>query len=311
LTCFNRNLAAWLEKSCRESTTIRATSFFTLAREFITRAGLKFAAPTDAEKANLFWKEEVPVILCEALDRLNDQDTKRFDCVIVDEAQDFAPDWWLPLQLLLKEPDSGLIQIFSDEEQRGVYGTEDSFPTGLIEMPLNENCRNTRSISEFSSRIVNSSSHAFTLAPRGAPPIIHEPISDARTRATNIKTIFNSLCEQGFDTSQIVILSPYTSKSEKSSTHFLGKIRTLATAGDDKGLQSWQEGKAIWVSTIKAFKGLEADCVILTDVGEHLLETIRRSELYVGCTRAKHILHILPSDETTAKNLKLQLFSSP
>lgn len=297
LTCFNRNLAGWLDRGCKSSPTIEAISFFTLARNFIVRAELPFIVPTDKAKKDAFWKEVVPVMLCDALDRLNAATSDRYDCVIVDEAQDFAPNWWLPLQLLLRDPDHGLIQIFSDEDQRGVYGAEDCFPAGLIEMPLRENCRNTRSITEFSSKIIQRPAHAFTLAPNGVSPSIHEPIPDARTRASTVKSIFNSLCEQGFQTSQIAILSPYSHKSDISSLRYLGKIRNLPTAGDDRGLQNWQDGKTIWASTIKAFKGLEADCIILTDVGQSCMETTRRAELYVGCTRAKHILHIITAND--------------
>lgn len=296
LTCFNRNLAAWLSRSCQSSPTISAYSFFALARDIILRAGLVFRVPVNKEDKDIFWKEEVPVMLCDALDRLVTPAADRYDCILVDEAQDFAPNWWLPIQLLLKDPDNGLIQIFSDEDQRGVYGAEDCFPAGLIEMPLRENCRNTRSITKFSSNIIERPGHAFTLAPHGAYPSIHGPNPDARSRATSVKSIFNSLCEQGFQTSQIAILSPYLQQSEKSSLHYLGKIRNLSTSGDDKWLQSWQDGKAIWASTIKAFKGLEADCVILTDVGKSCLEPSRRAELYVGCTRAKHILQIVTED---------------
>lgn len=304
LTCFNRNLAGWLRKECASSPTIEASSFFALARGIIIRAGIPFRVPTDRQKLDIFWKEKVPVMLCDALDQTGSQATDRYDCVIVDEAQDFAPNWWLPLQLLLKDPDNGLIQIFSDEDQRGVYGADDCIPSGLIEMPLKENCRNTQCITEFSGKLIERDAHAFTLAPNGESPFIHEPVLEAHSRAATVKSIYNSLCEQGLQTSQIAILSPYSAKSEMSSLHYLGKIRNLPLAGDDKGLQIWQDGKAVWTSTIKAFKGLEADCIIITDIGKRCMDSSWRSELYVGCTRAKHRLHIVTEDRETLSSLK-------
>ena len=43
---------------------------------------------------------------------------RRYDALIVDEAQDFHPDWWVPLQLLLEDPDEGSLYVFYDDNQR-------------------------------------------------------------------------------------------------------------------------------------------------------------------------------------------------
>jgi hypothetical protein len=41
-----------------------------------------------------------------------------FDAIVVDEAQDFADNWWQPILAALRDPDSGGLFIFSDEGQR-------------------------------------------------------------------------------------------------------------------------------------------------------------------------------------------------
>ena len=49
-------------------------------------------------------------------------------------------------------------------------------------------------------------------------------------------------------------------------------------------------------STVKAFKGLEAACVILTDISPGDCDE-ELAECYVGSSRAKHVLVLIPSTE--------------
>lgn len=44
-----------------------------------------------------------------------------YDAIVVDEAQDFLENWWLPLQLLLSDPDNGILYLFYDDNQN-IYG---------------------------------------------------------------------------------------------------------------------------------------------------------------------------------------------
>jgi hypothetical protein len=57
--------------------------------------------------AREFWDEQLPAYLAEAVDALG----PRFDALIVDEAQDFDEAWWLPLQMLLRDPDHGIVYV--------------------------------------------------------------------------------------------------------------------------------------------------------------------------------------------------------
>lgn len=69
----------------------------------------------------------------------------RFDAIVVDEAQDFADDWWLPLLACLRDPDTSGIYLFSDEHQR-VFDRQGSPPVPLVPLILDHNLRNTRQI---------------------------------------------------------------------------------------------------------------------------------------------------------------------
>src|SRR5262249_6254734 len=71
----------------------------------------------------------------------------RYDAVVVDEAQDFDADWWLPLLTLMREPDHGVLYVFYDSNQ-AIYRTPQGLPDSLIPVQLWENWRNTRSVFE-------------------------------------------------------------------------------------------------------------------------------------------------------------------
>lgn len=306
-TCYNRNLAAWLKRDLDSTSNIRVSSFFALARDVIIKAGIPFNPPSDPSENKRFWRDQVPNMMCEALEHSNNSEIKQsFDCIIVDEGQDFSSDWWFPLMLLHKDPDNGLLQVFSDEDQRAIYGTDNSFPLDLFKIPLTFNCRNTRSITTFSSKLIDRQPLFFERSPKGLPPSDCGPLPDARSRASEVKSIFNELCKQGFTTSQIAILSPFKKENNDSSLKYLKKIRNLPIVNEDSGIQSWQNGKGIWGSTIKSFKGLEADCIILTDISKNHLHPRRIADFYVGCTRAKNILKIVVSDHETQSFIKNQ-----
>lgn len=299
LTCFNRNLASWV-KSMTSNQSIEVRSFFSICREIVNRAGIRFAPP---QQQSTFWAEEAPTMMGEAIDLLQRDGWEGYDAVIVDEAQDFAPNWWFPLQLLLKNPDTGLMQIFSDAYQAGLYGSHCAYPVNLETYELHDNCRNSRRIAQFSAELIGQKSQSSVLQPNGIKPIIVEPVSDALGRAKVVKHIVNNLCSDGFSINQIAILSPYSQTSKKSSLGHLEKIQNLDVIGDDRNLSAWQQNRCVWGSTIKAFKGLEADCIILTDMDEPTLSSSCPTETYVGTTRAKHVLHAIPTSDLVRDKL--------
>jgi superfamily I DNA/RNA helicase len=97
-----------------------------LARE----AGVQ--TPGDREDP-AFWDLRLPEYLGEAVDRLG----PRFDALVVDEAQDFGESWWLPLQMLLRDPDHGVIYVFYDDNQ-AIYRKPGGLPDGLVSARLTE-----------------------------------------------------------------------------------------------------------------------------------------------------------------------------
>lgn len=134
--CYNRVLAVWLPWPGEDPAPFETRSFFSVCHDLVRRAGIPFDPPED--DAHDFWTRVAPAKMCEALEALPEGAYGRYDAVVVDEGQDFHRDWWLPVQLLLKDPDKGRLLIFSDPEQTGVYGRSQSVPSPLVSFDLRE-----------------------------------------------------------------------------------------------------------------------------------------------------------------------------
>ena len=105
---------------------------------------------------------------------------------------------------------------------------------------------------------------------------------------------------------QIVVLSPYAPYKkgapgdEVHAGCSLLHVPALALRSDvlsaEALLERWERQEDILMgTTIRSFKGLEADYIILTDVdapGSDHAQTV--NDFYVGCTRARYGLVIIP-----------------
>src|SRR5690606_28763865 len=72
-------------------------------------------------------------------------DGEKYDAVIVDEAQDFADDWWQPVLKALRDEEEGGLYVYSDENQR-IFARFGRPPVQLVPLVLDHNLRNTRQI---------------------------------------------------------------------------------------------------------------------------------------------------------------------
>ena len=59
-----------------------------------------------------------------------------------------------------------------------------------------------------------------------------------------------------------------------------------------RNIDDWHLNKAPLFSTITSFKGLEADAVVVIDLPGRDSRAMAFAELYVGFSRAKHLLQL-------------------
>ena len=93
--------------------------------------------------------------------------------------------------------------------------------------------------------------------------------------------------------SQVAVLSPY--KKDNSSLAGTDTLNGIPVVED---IDAWNRGEGILFSTVRSFKGLEADAVVIMDVMEPGSKlNFTRTDFYVACSRAKHLLAVIEREE--------------
>jgi hypothetical protein len=288
LVCYNRVLADWLKGSLptEYEDRIAVFNFHSLCNMYCRKAGIPFIP--DHSESNDFWKHKAPDLFIQAIDRI----AERFDAIVVDEGQDFFPDWWLPLEMINREEDAAFY-LFYDPAQNLYVGDDLSIPNLGTPITLPTNCRNTAKIAKVCSRIRGIDIPVRNDAPVGDEAIVRFAPSPWE-QAEFCQQIVGEWLGQGrLGPSQIVIQSPRARK--RCSIADVTKIRNVPIT---EKLDKWKEGKGVLFSTIRSFKGLEADAVLIVDVhSPRDFSHFSLADFYVACSRAKHLLAVLPLSE--------------
>jgi len=285
LLCYNKSLAEWIkdvvtdDESEKESLAIDVRTFHDFCAHACKIAGKEFAPDGTSE----FWKEKTAELLAEASSSL-----EKYDAIVVDEGQDFREVWWLAIEECLAE--DGRIMVFCDPQQ-DIFGAEglSAIDVGDRVLKLPMNCRNSQNIAQFCGDIIDIDSNTHEKAPVGVPVKLQIEKKDERRLGIVQELVKKWIESEGLKPSQVAILSPW--KKEKTclaGTEKLGNV-LLTDSIDD-----WNDGNGVLLTTIRGFKGLEADVVLLIDItspGEHPVFSV--SDYYVACSRAKSVLHVL------------------
>jgi superfamily I DNA/RNA helicase len=291
LLCFNRSLSEWLREILPRADypTITVLTFNGLCAEWCRRAGLPFRVPDGEKERQSFFKHTAAELLSQASDIVEE----KFDSVIVDEAQDFEPDWWLPIELLNIKAEEGSLYIFHDPRQNLFVNKKLYFPANAARFDLPVNCRNTRRIASYCSRVRGVEILSAALSPEGCDPKLEViPARDRRAVAVE-KQLKDWIRDGHLKPSQVAVLSPYRPDGDGCSVGNRPKLAGLPVTNDPS---RWRDGEGLLVTTIRSFKGLEADAVILTDVNQPSEGVLSISDLYVASSRAKHFLTIFTTE---------------
>ena len=221
--------------------------------------------------------------------------------IIVDEGQDFCSDH---LQLLgeIAEENDGCFYVFYDKNQF-VQGQQ--YPEWLeraeCRLVLSHNCRNTHEIALTSTRPIDLPEKRIRMNPfmEGAeqpkPKLFF--VADNETLQEYVLKLIRKYSDAKYKKTDIVILSM---KAEGCSALEREKmIPELAAICSDR-----RKANKVLFTTVRKFKGLEADVVICIDVDEETFANeTNRSLFYVGTSRAKTWLDILT---TTSQEMLAQ-----
>lgn len=280
-TCYNKALAEWLAET-HDLENVTFQHFHSLAKSVPKEIGQPVPWMTDLDvSADEYWTHVVPQALFDAAAQL--PESRRYDAIIVDEGQDFKSTYWEPIQMMLKDPDGGILYIFYDDSQR-LY-SEDGFPLPEPAGRLNKNMRSTYEIGERVVEYYDGVGRIYPGGPKTGRDIEFVDLVKYDSPEEALKDVLNHLSDEKISPADVVLLSPLG--DDKSMWKHRMKI------GDFELMRRGKiRGKRVLTSTIHGFKGLERAVVILSEL-EHIPEEDQRSLLYVALSRARNHLIVL------------------
>ncbi len=207
----------------------------------------------------------------------------KYDHIVIDEGQDLNERLVNSLYDMAKAKD-GSFYVFYDRNQ---YIMKNEMPQWLeqaeCKLVLHRNCRNTAEIFKTSCGIIGSDSKPFENSIHGETPtafFFKKQIQLIEEAENFVKAAIVA----GIEPEEIVFLTVRTEK--KSLLSGVKQINGICITNE-------RQQNNILFTTIRKFKGLEAKAVMIIDLSISALAYPENQRLvYVGCSRAKHLLKI-------------------
>lgn len=216
-----------------------------------------------------FWERDLAARMTEIAASL--PDGKKFDAVIVDEAQDFADHWWFALMKALRDEDDGGLYVYSDENQR-IFARFGQPPVPLVPLVLDHNLRNTQQIARAFGPLA-----PMRMQLRGGEGADVRFVACRRDDAiTTADDEVDVLLDGGWDPQHVALLT-------MGSRH-PAQVERQEADGHVGYWRSFWENDDVFYGHVLGCKGLERRAVVLC---VNAKSTDRAREmLYVGMSRA-------------------------
>lgn len=294
LLCFNAPLAAHLKAIVEKDGLqefLHAMTFHELCKYGIKRAFQEKSVDTLAEARRAHPQgDEANVLFPDALARSSlELMDWRYDALLIDEAQDFRPEFDM-IELLLNDETTSLLYLFCDVNQ-AVY-TKPSL--GLVRTPpyvLKKNCRNTRFIHDAAMRFYQGEAMVPPPIPGAEIELLTGAGPDKQAERLRVE-LTNLLSREKIRPEQIaVLIAPSVRKR-----FYYDLLRPLSLPRPTKwSFEEHRQQDTLLVDTVMRFKGLEADAVFIWGLDD-IEPQDRRELLYVALTRAKSRLYLVGTE---------------
>ena len=292
--CFNRSLSSFLYQSFLSSLPsreIKDNLIIRNAHDMVSKLSYKYKIPLEKnfdkneEAKDKYFNEYYPEVLM----TITEQMDEKFDAIVVDEGQDFNDLWWAAFDSLKK--DDGNIYVFFDNNQLVQKRTQSDFlqEKNLNLYPLIENFRNSQQI--FHS--MESFYAGMKILPKGPDGRSIEliEVKDIDDQFSQTAKLVDRLLKENIKPHEIGIIN--FTRLEKKGIGPLIKQTTGKQVNSTTDRDVWVKDVII-MDSVARFKGLEKNIIILTNLADLNEKT---SELYVGMSRAKHMLYVLSTEE--------------
>ncbi|MFD2890007.1 nuclease-related domain-containing DEAD/DEAH box helicase [Chitinophaga cymbidii] len=294
LTCYNRLIGEWMQRQLeqwKDKITVSSLHLFL----FEQSKGFDYDTPRDNNQD--FYNNYLPLLLKDIYQK---GIYEKFDKLIIDEGQDLVRPEYLALfdAMLTNGLAKGSWEIYGDFEKQAIYAqlTKQEMFRLLIEAGqhanflLTRNCRNTRQIGEETSLISGFEQPPFLLEHLEGIAVEYHFYQDDAHQKRLLAEQLEKIYKLKLSEKELVIISPRKLKYSCAASPLGVTIKEIKNAPDTESNQNY------WTfSTIQAYKGMESNYVIITDI-EDITSDAARSLLYVGMSRAKYSLILLISE---------------
>lgn len=284
-TCHTGGLARFLREVTEPHENIVIRTYEELVRAAAESSGTECILPAD--------RGALASRFSDLLDELPDD---RFDAIVVDEGQDFHPDWLESLEFALSDEDTSKYFIFYDSNQN-VFSRSISFIKGLRfeEWPLDRNIRNTREIADLVACTYDGIPF-IAVGPSGVPVEFRSVSGWQGAKKVLDHELRLLVSQERVEPDEIAVLVANQDDKTKLLDEFRPKyckVKKTVAAGES----------GILIEDVAEFKGLECEVAIVFMVGR-ILDDLER--LYVALSRPRTKLVVI-GDEESVEFLKWKL----
>lgn len=297
LTCYNEPIGFQLQGLFQDEPLVTVGPFMPLALRWLSP--WDFPAPPADDAPNhekRAYYEALPSALAEHRSEIG----AAFDLVIIDEVQDFKPEWLETIRSMLDPEGPRREFLLGDQNQdlfdHGQDEVWDLASDGWVRFPLDANCRNTLAIAAVAARLVTGT-EAFPDNPPG-PDVRYFPVDGPREAWKRVRDEVRYLAEeQRVPLSEIAVITTRA----RIKDHLIDKSFEALERGDGdvNRLVAWsaRDEDAVVCETSYKLKGTEWQAVVMVNLEPTDGEGVVRS-LYVGVTRATTWLSVVGTAET-------------
>ncbi|MGS1025693.1 ATP-binding domain-containing protein [Burkholderia glumae] len=231
-----------------------------------------------------------------------------FDVLIVDEGQDFQPDWAAALERLLAPHGAWW---WLEDPLQALYARDDVPFDGWVTLRELTNYRSPRDVLHYLRHVVGELEPLAAELKSGSPldgselsfNVYDDGDATGEACIDATKRAITQALSLGFRKQDIAVLS-YRGRESSVFTPLdqLGphRVRRFTGKYDLFGTPEYQEGEVL-LDSIYRFKGQAAPCVILTEVDFETFDARAARKLFVGATRATMKLIVVASQRAAAR----------
>ncbi len=280
--CYNQNLGNALKIKAKNIDNLHSMSFHEFCSWRIRQVKSNTGRDLIEESKNIYPGDDLyDVLMPDALINSYELATIQYDVILIDEGQDFKPEYWFAIEMLRDQYEDTKLYIFQDSNQ-AIYTNSNDLPINCEPLFLFDNCRNTKYIH-------NSAYQFYKGIEVDAPDLEGEPVqiiektslkSQAKEIDNNISRLVKS---ERIDPEDIVIIvmGPFHEAKE-----LLENTRNSHLWA----FQEYSQDSKVLVETEKRFKGLESKIIFLWIINE---ESINDKLLYISISRARFRLWVI------------------